>query len=126
MRPYGVRIGFVRDRGSTQRPHFAVAFAIAIVSTPAVAEPSKTQSAALQATDPAIARRILAARNLVNLPDGSFISTVEGRQSDIFVRPGDRVGIIGKGFLSASAGKPCRTFHARCNDGCRAADPCVS
>ena len=43
-------------------------------------------------------QRILAARNLVNLPDGSFISTVNGRQSNIVMRPGDQVRILGKGF----------------------------
>ena len=72
--------------------------AVAIVATPAPAESGRTQSAAQQAIDPRTAQRILAARNLVNLPDGSFIATVNGRQSNIVVRPGEQVRIAGKGF----------------------------
>ena len=37
-------------------------------------------------------------RNLVSLPDGSFISTVNGRQRSIVLKPGDSVRIVGKGF----------------------------
>ena len=50
-----------------------------------------------QSSDPRIRYQIVS-RNLAIIPDGSFINTVNGRQTNIVVKPSDTVCISGKGF----------------------------
>ena len=68
-----------------------------LTSASAFAEERTKQGIRMQATDPFIAQQVVT-RNLATLPDGSFIKTVNGRQSNIVVKPGDTVRISGKGF----------------------------
>ena len=72
--------------------------AMVLIAAMASAADSKKQSIRVQATDPRIATQVLAAGNPVTLPDGSFIASVNGRQKNIVLKPGDTVRIRGKGF----------------------------
>ena len=72
--------------------------AVVLISAMASAADRKKQSIRVQSTDPRIATQVLAAGNPVSLPDGSFIASVNGRQKNIVLKPGDTVRVRGKGF----------------------------